>query len=76
VILDEHDVRSFNIKWFRNQTGYVGQSAVLFAGSIRENLLLGKPDATEEELLIALEAANAKGFVLNLSNGLDSEVGR
>ena len=53
----------------------VTQESFLFNGTIRENLLLGKPEASDEELLGAAEAANARGFIDRLPNGLGSLVG-
>jgi ABC-type multidrug transport system fused ATPase/permease subunit len=48
---------------------------VLFHGTIRDNIKLGKPDATEEEIIKAAKAANAHDFITNLSNGYDTEIG-
>jgi len=56
----------FNLGYLREQIGYVGQMPVLFEGSIRENILLGKPDATEDEIIAATTAANAHGFISKL----------
>ena len=53
----------------------VTQESFLFNGTIRENLLMGKPDATDAELLIAAEAANARPFIDRLTEGLSSVVG-
>ncbi|MGI8957547.1 MAG: ABC transporter ATP-binding protein, partial [Chthoniobacterales bacterium] len=53
----------------------VTQESFLFNGTIRENLLMGKPDASDEEVLRAAEAANARGFIDRLPNGLGSVVG-
>ena len=50
IKLDGHDIRSLNIKWLRDQVGYVGQEPVLFVGSIRDNIRAGKPTATEAEV--------------------------
>jgi subfamily B ATP-binding cassette protein MsbA len=51
------------------------QEAILFSGSIAENMRIGKPDATEEEIIVALESAYAWEFVSHLPNGIDSFVG-
>lgn len=51
VNLDRENVEDLNISWLRSNIGYVGQQPVLFHGSIRSNILLGKPDATEEEII-------------------------
>ena len=66
VLYDQEELRSL--------FGVVPQKAVLFGGTIRSNLLWGKADATEEELWAALEAAQAKDFVLEKENGLDAPV--
>ena len=47
----------------------------LFNGTIRENILLGKPDATEEEIINAAKAANAHGFIVGMSKGYDTDIG-
>ncbi|OTN75352.1 ABC transporter ATP-binding protein/permease [Enterococcus sp. 8G7_MSG3316] len=58
----------------REVVGFVPQKAVLFSGTIRENMLYGKPDATEEDIWKALEIAQAKDFVSELEDGLESRV--
>lgn len=50
ISLDGTDLRYLDLDWLRNQIGYVGQEPVLFATSIKENLMLAKPDATEEDI--------------------------
>lgn len=59
----------------RHQIGLVQQDNVLFSDTIRENILLGKPDATEEEIVDAAKKANAHDFIMTLSDGYDTEVG-
>ena len=59
----------------REAIGVVTQESFLFNGSIRDNLLMGKPDATEVELWRAADAANARGFIERLPDGLESVVG-
>ncbi|KAL3936995.1 MAG: hypothetical protein SGARI_002326, partial [Bacillariaceae sp.] len=54
-----HNVESLDIKWLRDQIGYVGQMPTLFTGTVKENILLGKPDATEGEMIAAAKAASA-----------------
>jgi ABC-type multidrug transport system fused ATPase/permease subunit len=68
-------VEDLNITWLRQQIGYVGQQPVLFSGSVRDNILLGKPDATEEEIVSAAKAANADEFVMHLAAGYDTDIG-
>ena len=61
--IDGVDIKECNIKWLREQIGYVGQEPVLFATSIKDNLLVAKPDATEEELIEATKQANIYSFI-------------
>lgn len=75
VSLDGTDIREVNLQSFRRKIGYVGQEPVLFSGSIRENLLYGKEDATEEEMHNALVQAKAWDFVQNLDRKLDTFIG-
>ncbi|KAL3915088.1 MAG: hypothetical protein SGARI_008263, partial [Bacillariaceae sp.] len=70
-----HNVESLDIKWLRDQIGYVGQMPTLFTGTVKENILLGKPDATEGEMIAAAKAASAHEFVSCLSNGYDTDIG-
>jgi ATP-binding cassette subfamily B (MDR/TAP) protein 1 len=51
VTLDGHDLRTLDLIWLRQQIGYVGQEPVLFATSIKENLLFGNENATHEEII-------------------------
>ncbi|KAL3780127.1 hypothetical protein HJC23_001316 [Cyclotella cryptica] len=73
--LDGKELSSFNVNNLRRQIGYVGQLPVLFNGSVRYNILLGNPNATEDEIISAAKAANAHEFIMNLPQGYDSEVG-
>jgi ATP-binding cassette, subfamily B (MDR/TAP), member 1 len=57
VTLDGVDLREFDLPWLRQQIGYIGQEPLLFSTTIRENLLIGKRGATEEELIEALLSA-------------------
>lgn len=75
ITLDGVDLRDLDLNWLRRQMGYVGQEPVLFATTIRENLLFGKEDATEEEIIQALSAAEALTFVNQLENKLETYVG-
>jgi len=73
--LDGKDFSSLNVNNLRRQIGYVGQLPVLFNGTVRYNILLGKPDATEDEVVKAAKAAHAHDFIMNLPQGYDSQVG-
>lgn len=68
------DIRQMKQHDLREAVGYVPQKAMLFTGSIRENLKYGNPDATDEELWHALEIAQSKNFVAAIPEGLDSYV--
>jgi len=75
VKLDGHDIRQLELKNFLKQIALVPQETILFGGSVRENILYGKLDATEEELISASKSANAHEFVLQLEKGYDTLVG-
>ncbi|KAJ1278281.1 hypothetical protein BS78_04G068100 [Paspalum vaginatum] len=75
VTLDGVDIRRLRLKWLRSQVGLVSQEPVLFATSIRENILFGKEDAAEEEVVAAAKAANADEFISQLPQGYDTQVG-
>jgi ABC-type multidrug transport system fused ATPase/permease subunit len=75
ILIDATPIREFGMRRLREMIGVVTQESFLFNGSIRENLLMGRPDATDEEVLRAAEAANARGFIDLLPKGLDSVVG-
>ena len=75
VSMDKEDVTSLNMAWLRGNTGYVGQMPVLFQGSVTSNIRLGKPGATDEEIVKACRAANADEFINNLSDKYDTDIG-
>jgi ABC-type multidrug transport system fused ATPase/permease subunit len=75
ITIDGKPIRDFGVHALRELIGMVSQESFLFNGTIRENLLLGKPGASDEELLKAAEAANARDFIERLPNGLGSVVG-
>jgi ATP-binding cassette subfamily B (MDR/TAP) protein 1 len=75
IKLDGVDIKDLNIKWMRENIGYVGQEPALFATSIKENMLFAKEDATEEQIWAALKKANAFDFVQNLPDKLETFVG-
>jgi ATP-binding cassette subfamily B protein len=75
ITIDGKPIRDFGVQTLRRMIGMVTQESFLFNGTICENLLLGKPDASDEELLEATEAANARSFIERLPNGLGSVVG-
>ncbi|CAN7019806.1 unnamed protein product [Brassica oleracea var. botrytis] len=75
VLLDGHDLKTLKLKWLRQQIGLVSQEPALFATSIRENILLGRPDADQVEIEEAARVANAYSFIIKLPDGFDTQVG-
>ena len=75
IVIDDIPSDRLSKEWLRDQLGYVTQESFLFNTTIRENLLLAKPDATDEELWAALDAANASDFVRASADGLDTIAG-
>ncbi len=75
VTFDGVDVRKLDLEFLRENIGIVSQETYLFNGTIRENLLYAKPDATEEELIEACKKANIYEFIQNQEKGLDAVVG-
>ncbi|XP_010937072.1 ABC transporter B family member 19 [Elaeis guineensis] len=75
VLLDNVDIKTLQLKWLREQIGLVNQEPALFATTILENILYGKPDATIAEVEAAASAANAHSFISLLPNGYDTQAG-
>lgn len=75
VLIDGRDARERSQLWLHSAIGYVLQTPHLFSGTIRENLLYGNPDATEEQIRQALELVSAEKIVDRMEKGLDSDVG-
>ncbi len=75
IRLDEHDIRSLDRKSFLNQIALVPQETLLFGGTVKENILYGKLDATDQELEDAARKANAHDFIVDLENGYETIVG-
>jgi ATP-binding cassette subfamily B protein len=74
VLVDGLDVREYPVEALRERIGMVLQNNVLFSGTIRENLLWGKPDATEEELIRAAKNAQAYDFIMSFPDGFDTHL--
>ena len=74
ILIDDMDVRNYDMTALRKLVGIVPQKSVLFKGTIRQNLLWGKEDATDEELWTALEIAQAREVVKSKDRELDAEV--
>ena len=75
VLIDGRDARERSQLWLHSAIGYVLQTPHLFSGTVRENLLYGNPDATEEQIARALELVSATEVVQRLEKGLDTDVG-
>ena len=75
VLIDGRDVRERSQLWLHSHIGYVLQTPHLFSGTIRENLLYGNPNATEEQIREALRLVSADRVVDRMENGLDTDVG-
>lgn len=75
VLLDGFNIKTLQLKWLRQQIGLVSQEPALFATSIKENMLLGREDATQVEMEEAARVANAHSFITKLPEGYDTQVG-
>ncbi len=75
ITLDGHDLRDLTLKSLRQQISIVLQDVFLFHGTARENILFGRPGATEEEMIDAAKIANAHQFITQLPNGYDTVIG-
>src|SRR6059036_1790659 len=75
IYIDEKPIREYELRGLREAIGVVTQESFLFNGSIRENLLMGKPTVSDAELWRAVDAANSRQFIERLPDGLESVVG-
>lgn len=75
VLVDGIDVREVTLESLRSQIGMVLQETTLFTGTIRENIAFGRPDATDEEIIAAAQAAEAHDFIISFPQGYDTPVG-
>ena len=75
ILIDGHNIKRFLAGSLRNQIGLVQQDNILFSDTVKENILLGRPTATDEEVVEAAKMANAHDFIMNLPQGYDTEVG-
>ena len=75
VLIDGRDARDRSVQWLHGNIGYVLQTPHLFSGTVRENLLYGKPDATDAELDAAVRCVNADGIIARMEHGYDTVVG-
>ena len=75
ILIDGHDISQFNLKSLREQIGVVAQNTLLLNGTVRDNLVYGRFDASEEEIEIAAFAARANEFIEQLPQGYDTLIG-
>lgn len=74
ILLDGTEIRTLQLGWLRKQMDLVSQEAILFATSIKENIMLGKEGASIEEIVEAAKAANVCNFITQLPNGYNTHV--
>ncbi len=75
ILLDGKDIRDLSLESLRRQVSIVLQDVFLFHGSVRENILFGRPDASEQDIIRAAKVANAHAFIMGLSEGYDTLIG-
>ena len=75
ILIDGQDIRSLTLDSLRKNIGIVQQDVFLFVGTIRDNILYGRPNATEEEMIEAAKRANIHDYVMTLEKGYDTEIG-
>ncbi|MFF5996681.1 ABC transporter ATP-binding protein [Lysinibacillus sp. KU-BSD001] len=75
IKIDDRDVRDVTLTSLRSQIGIVLQDNILFSDSVKQNILMGNPNATDEEVIAAAKAANAHDFIMSLPQGYDTKVG-
>ena len=75
LLIDGRDARQRSLLWLHDSFGYVLQTPHLFSGTIRENLLMGNPEATEDQIRQAIRAVSAEDVIAHLEKGLDTDVG-
>ena len=75
IYVDGTEYRERSLAWYQSNLGIVLQSPHLFAGTVRENILYGRLEATDEEVKEAARRVNAHGFIRKLENGYDTDVG-
>lgn len=75
ILIDETNILDLDIKFLRNNIGYVPQEVFLFSGTVKENILLHNPDATEEDMISAAKKAGALDFITKLPNSFNTLLG-
>ena len=73
--MDGHNIKDVSLKSLRGQMGIVSQDIILFNGSIRDNIVYGKLNATDDEIIESAKAANAHDFICAFPDGYDSQIG-
>lgn len=76
VLVDGIDIRKIRLNDLRNNVGIVQQDVYLFAGTIMDNIRYGRPDATDEEVVMAAKNANAHEFIVSFPDGYDTDIGQ
>lgn len=76
IFLDGYKIKKLHLKWLRSQIGLVNQEPILFATSIRENILFGKEGASMDDVVVAAKGANAHDFIVKLPDGYETNVSR
>lgn len=76
ILIDGTDVRDYELQSLRGKIGIVLQETILFSGSIRDNIRYGKPDASDEEVIAAAQAAQAHDFIMSMPDGYDTQLGQ
>jgi len=75
ILVDDSNIAQFDLKWYRRNIGLVAQEPILFSGTISENILFGRPDATQQEVEEAAKMANAYKFITKQKDGFKTKVG-
>ena len=75
ILIDGVDIRKLTLRSLRRSIGIVQQDVFLFVGSIRENIMYGRPEATEEEMIEAAKRANIHDYIVTLPDGYDTQIG-
>ena len=75
ITIDGIDIRQIGLRSLRQNIGIVQQDVFLFVGTIRDNILYGRPDATDEEMILAAKRANIHDYIMTLPRGYDTDIG-
>jgi subfamily B ATP-binding cassette protein MsbA len=75
IVIDQQNIATVSLHSLRGQIAYVGQDVFLFHASVRENIAVGRPAASEAEIVAAAKAANAHDFIMSFAKGYDTPVG-